>query len=63
MDSNGQLKKPGSLIKPKKLCETLKVIAEEGGDSFYNGKLSNRIVEDVKQFGGIITAEDLNKYE
>lgn len=48
---------------PKKLCETLSLIAANGGDDLYNGTLSKMFLEDVKNMGGIITAEDLVKYE
>lgn len=48
---------------PKKLCETLKVIAENGGDDLYNGTLSKMLVEDLKKTGSIIEASDLINYE
>ena len=34
-----------------KLAKTLRVIAEEGGDTFYNGKLSEDILADLKDVG------------
>ncbi|XP_043484623.1 scoloptoxin SSD14-like isoform X2 [Leptopilina heterotoma] len=58
----GELRKPGSIIKPKKLCETMRLIAKEGVNIFYNGSLGLKLVEDLKQRGGIIEMKDLNDY-
>lgn len=53
----------GSRIVPTKLCQTLKIIARNGGNDLYNGTLSKLFLKDVKEAGGIISAEDLDKYE
>ncbi|XP_044730162.1 scoloptoxin SSD14-like isoform X2 [Chrysoperla carnea] len=58
-----KFKPAGSLIKPKKICNTLRIIAENGGDDLNNGTLSKILSEDIKEMGGIITEEDLNTYE
>ncbi|XP_051160453.1 scoloptoxin SSD14-like isoform X2 [Leptopilina boulardi] len=58
----GELRKPGSIIKPKKLCDTMRLIAEKGVNIFYNGSLGLELVEDLKRRGGIITMKDLNDY-
>lgn len=55
--------KMGSKVVPKKLCETLKIIAENGGNDFYNGTLSKMLLEDLKEAGSIIEKEDLLQYE
>lgn len=39
------------------------MLAENGGQDYYNGTLADLIVEDFKDFGGIITKEDLLAYE
>lgn len=62
-DKNNEYKKYGSKIIPKKLCTTLSLIAENGGNDLYNGTLAKMFLEDIKEIGGIITAEDLEKYE
>ncbi|XP_053698974.1 glutathione hydrolase 1 proenzyme-like [Sabethes cyaneus] len=54
--------KAGTLIKPSKLCQTLIYIAENGGNSLYDGKLEDDFVEDLKEMGSIITKEDLDSY-
>lgn len=44
------------------LCQTYKIIAENGGEDFYNGTLAKLIAEDLRDLGSVITLEDLNKY-
>lgn len=61
-DANGKFKPAGSLIKPKKLCDTLKIIAGSDGDELYNGTLSKMLLKDIQDLGGIITEEDLQSY-
>lgn len=63
VDAKGNFKEKGSKIVPKKLCETLKLVAENGANDFYNGTLSKMLLEDLKEAGSIIEAEDLQKYE
>ncbi|KAF7279318.1 hypothetical protein GWI33_007410 [Rhynchophorus ferrugineus] len=60
---NGTFKAAGSTVIPKKLCETLTIISTNGGDDLYNGTLAKKFIEDIKEAGGIITAEDLQNYE
>lgn len=57
--------KQGDVLKRPKLAETLTKIAEEGADALYskNGSLIQPFVQDVKNFGGIITEDDLLDYE
>ncbi|XP_057321859.1 scoloptoxin SSD14-like isoform X2 [Microplitis mediator] len=61
-ETTKKFKTPGSLIKPDKLCDTFKVIAEKGANEFYNGTLGQTLVEDLKKQGGILTMEDLRNY-
>lgn len=63
LDADETFKTAGTKIIPTKLCQTLKLIAKNGGDDLYNGTLAKMFVEDIKEVGGIITAEDLQKYE
>ncbi|XP_055309857.1 glutathione hydrolase 1 proenzyme-like [Sitodiplosis mosellana] len=44
------------------LCKTYKLIAENGGDDFYNGTLAALIVDDLRDLGSIITKEDLESF-
>ncbi|XP_043254168.1 scoloptoxin SSD14-like isoform X2 [Colletes gigas] len=54
--------KPGSNIKPKVLCKTLRIIAEKGALELYNGTIGKLLVKDLQEKGSIITMEDLNTY-
>ena len=55
--------KAGDTLKNLKLAETLIRIAENGKDEFYKGKTGQILVDYLKERGGIITMEDLEKYE
>ncbi|XP_070544227.1 uncharacterized protein [Ptychodera flava] len=52
----------GDVLKRPDLADTLEIIATEGVDAFYNGRLSQNIVNAVQQSGGIMTREDLAGY-
>ena len=60
--SNGQLKKPGTIIHNRKLAFTLKQIAENGPKAFYNGTVGVNLASDIRKAGGIITLKDLQSY-
>lgn len=53
----------GSNIVPKKLCETLRIIAKSSGHDLYNGTLSKMLMQDLEEIGSIITKEDLENYQ
>lgn len=50
-------------IRQPELAGTLKKIAEHGPDGFYKGGVAERIGEHIQSIGGILSAEDFNKYE
>ena len=60
--ATGQFYKPGSVIKPKKLCDTMRILAEKNVTEFYNGTLGKMLVEDIRKRGSVITMKDLNDY-
>jgi gamma-glutamyltranspeptidase/glutathione hydrolase len=55
--------KEGDLFVQKDLAATLKLIAEEGSDAFYRGKIADKIALDMEKHGGLITREDLANYK
>ena len=55
--------KVGDTLKNLKLAETLKRIAQNGKDEFYKGETGKLLVNYLNEKGGIITLEDLEKYE
>ncbi|XP_011495084.1 PREDICTED: gamma-glutamyltranspeptidase 1-like [Ceratosolen solmsi marchali] len=58
----GEFYKPGSIIRPKTLCQTMRTVAEKNATEFYNGTLGKLLVEDIQKRGSIITIKDLNDY-
>jgi len=55
--------KTGDTIKYLALAETLNRIMKNGKEEFYKGETAEKIVSFIKKNGGIITLEDLSKYE
>lgn len=51
------------IIKRPKLAKTFEIIAKEGESAFYNGTLSETIIDEIKSAGGLITKDDLQLYE
>jgi gamma-glutamyltranspeptidase/glutathione hydrolase len=47
----------------KDLAKSLRSISEEGPNVFYEGWIAEKIVEEIERGGGLITAEDLARYE
>ncbi|CAN5855945.1 gamma-glutamyltransferase [soil metagenome] len=45
------------------LARTLRAIADDGPDAFYRGWIADRVAEDMRENGGLITREDLAAYE
>lgn len=58
----GKVPKPGDRFINKDYAETLKVLAKEGGQSFYRGSIAKRIADDMAANGGILSLEDLAQY-
>lgn len=54
---------PGEIWKQPELAETLKRIRDRGADGFYKGETARLIEDYMKANGGLITREDLEKYE
>lgn len=61
-DSEGKLLEYGNLWVQRELANTLKQIKKHGKDGFYKGKVAQEIVGYMKNNGGLISLEDLEKY-
>ncbi|XP_055587958.1 glutathione hydrolase 1 proenzyme-like [Uranotaenia lowii] len=61
----GETWKEGERIKRLALADSLEVIASEGVDSLYsrNGTLLPKLMRDLKEFGSIITEDDIVNYQ
>ncbi|WP_299052270.1 gamma-glutamyltransferase [uncultured Polaribacter sp.] len=55
--------KENDTIKYNALAETLERILKNGRDEFYKGETAERLVNFMQENGGIMTLEDLAKYE
>ncbi|KAK9272787.1 hypothetical protein L1049_003164 [Liquidambar formosana] len=61
--SNGKLLQPGDICQNKKLAETLRTLSKYGFQAFYNGSIGIQLIRDVRKLGGILTMEDLRRYQ
>ena len=57
--ADGTPKRLGDLVRNPALAGTLRLIAREGAEAFYRGTIARRIVEAVRQGGGLLAMEDL----
>lgn len=53
----------GDTVRQPKLAKTLRRLAKEGPDYFYDGDWARRFVDEVNRTGGRISMEDLASYE
>ena len=59
----GALYRAGELMKRPDLAWSLKQIASQGIDAFYQGEIAKKIVDDMKKHGGHIGYDDLANYQ
>ncbi|MDR3683717.1 MAG: gamma-glutamyltransferase, partial [Geothrix sp.] len=52
----------GDILPNPALAQTLTVLAQEGEQAFYRGRIAEQIVADLQANGGFMTAEDLAGY-
>ncbi len=55
--------KDGDIFKQEDLARTLELIKKEGKEGFYKGETAQLIVKQIQSLGGIISLEDLDKYQ
>jgi gamma-glutamyltranspeptidase/glutathione hydrolase len=55
--------KAGDVLKQPDLAKALKAVAEKGSAGFYTGDVAEKIAAEMKASGGLITLDDLKKYE
>jgi len=54
---------PGTMWRLPDLARTLRLIADSGPDVFYRGQIADLIVAEMQRGGGLITKEDLARYQ
>ena len=60
---DGSLYEVGELLIQKDLAKSLRLIAKQGKTAFYQGEIANKIVAEMEANQGLITKEDLAKYQ
>ncbi|KAJ6263082.1 Gamma-glutamyltranspeptidase [Drechslerella dactyloides] len=60
---NGTLVGLGDTMYRKRFADTLETIANRGADAFYTGPIANATVQGLKETGGIMTLDDLQRYK
>ncbi len=60
---DGSVYRPGEIWRQPDLAATLKRIQKKGSTDFYGGETARLIARFMKESGGLITLEDLAKYE
>lgn len=60
---NGEAPKAGQVFRNPDLANSLRRIAEHGRDGYYKGSTAEAIVAIEKEFGGVMTAEDLADFQ
>ena len=61
--ANGAVPAEGAVIRQPALAETLKAIAAQGSQVFYQGWIGAAIVDTIQKNGGVMTADDLKRYK
>ncbi len=59
----GRVPAIGDTLRQPQLARTLRLIAEQGPEVFYEGEIADSIVGAMERRGGLITHEDLARYE
>jgi len=60
---NGEIYKPGEILKQPELAKTLRLIQRKGNAGFYDGPIAAALVKSSAKYGGKITLSDLTAYE
>ncbi len=60
---NGTAYRPGEVLRQADLARTLERIMREGHDGFYKGETARLVAEEMRRGGGLITEEDLARYQ
>src|SRR5215472_14128423 len=61
--ADGRPLAPGATLLQRDLADTLAAIAREGPTAFYRGATADKLVAAVRAAGGIMTREDLERYQ
>src|SRR5215472_14552292 len=62
LNSDGTVLAPGQDLLQPDLAITLRAIAHDGAQGFYEGPVAEKLVASLQKAGGIMTTDDLKKY-
>jgi gamma-glutamyltranspeptidase/glutathione hydrolase len=60
--ADGEVHRPGALVRNPDMARSLHRIAEDGVDTFYSGAMAREIDTDMRRHGGLLRYEDLAAY-
>jgi len=60
---NNTLPRPGDHLVQKRAADTLEALLAEGNEYFYRGAFAKELVETVQAAGGVLTLDDMARYE
>lgn len=60
---DGRLIDVGETLRQPRLAATLEALVDGGADYFYRGEFARKMVETVRNAGGVLTRDDLEAYE
>jgi len=63
LKANGATRVAGERFKQPALARTLRTIANQGAEAFYEGEIAERIAGDMAANGGFVTSGDLKQYK
>lgn len=58
-EEDGRLKAAGSHWSRPEYAETLRILADEGDEPFYSGRIAEDIVKVVQERGGLLNMKDM----
>src|SRR5260370_2316563 len=61
--NDGKMFQPGDTLRQPALAATMKRTARNGAAEFYSGQTGQALVDDMSRLGGLITLDDLAKYQ
>ena len=62
LTEDGHIRPAGSVLKNPDMANTLRRIAEDGIEPFYQGDIAEKMIADIEANGGLLSREDLRNY-
>ena len=62
LNADGTPRRPGTILKNPDMARTLRRIAEQGIETFYEGEIAETITADMAANGGLLALDDLKGY-